>query len=111
MFAVCRDGALKVFGRENPRLDYPAAGLLLFALGAWTLLRQAGPAEDALRLLALAHRFSYSRANPTMGWERIVAPAREAAPGLLARLLDRYRECPLPGLQEEARQAVERLNH
>ncbi len=62
MFAVCRDGALKVFGQENPRLDYPASGLLLFALGAWSLLRQAGPAEDALRLLALAHRFSYSRA-------------------------------------------------
>ena len=109
MFSVCRDGALKVFGRENPRLDYPASGLLLFALGAWSLLRQAGPAEDALRLLALARRFSYSRANPTMAWERIIAPAQEAAPGLLPRLLDRYRECPPPGLVEEARQAVERL--
>ena len=109
LFSACRDGALKVFGQDNPRLDYPAAGLLLFALGAWTLLRQAGPAEDALRLLALAHRFSYSRANPTMAWERIIAPAQEAAPGLLDRLVDRYRDCPRPGLQEEARRAVERL--
>ena len=109
LFSACRDGALKVFGQGNPQLDYPASGLLLFALGAWSLLRQAGPAEDALRLLALAARFAYSRANPTMAWERIIAPAQEAAPGLLARLLDQYRECPLPGLQEEARQAVERL--
>jgi predicted ATPase/DNA-binding SARP family transcriptional activator len=109
LFSGCRDGALKVFGQDHPHLDYPAAGLLLFALGAWALLRQAGPAEDALRLLALAHRFAYSRANPTMAWERITAPAQEAAPGLLARLQARYRECPLPGLQEEARQAVERL--
>ena len=110
MFSVCRDGALKVFGEANPHLDHPAAGLLLFALGGWSLLRQAGPAEDALRLLALAHRFSYSRANPTMAWERITGPAEQAAPGLLARLLDQYRECPLPGLKEEARQAVELLN-
>jgi tetratricopeptide (TPR) repeat protein len=109
LFSGCRDGSLKVFGQEKPHLDYPAAGLLLFALGAWSLLRQAGPAEDALRLLALAHRFAYSRANPTMEWERILAPAQEAAPGLLDRLIDQYRECPLPGLQKEARQAVERL--
>jgi predicted ATPase/DNA-binding SARP family transcriptional activator len=109
LFDFCRDGALKLLGRENPHLDYPASGLLLFALGAWALLRQHGAAEDALRLLALAHRFAYSRANPTMKWERIVAPAEAAAPGLLGRLIGQYRECPLPGLQEEARQAVERL--
>ena len=109
LFALCRDGALKVLGQERPNLDYPASGLLLFALGAWGLLRQAGPAEDALRLLALAHRFAYSRANPTMSWERIVGPAQDAVPGMLAELVARYRERPLPDLQTEARQAVERL--
>ena len=110
LFDLCRDAALKILGQENPHLDYPASGLLLFALGAWALLRQVGPAEDALPLLALAHRFAYSRANPTMKWERIVAPAEAAVPGLLARLVDQYRECPLPGLHAEARQAVERLS-
>jgi len=109
LFDLCRDGAVKVLGHEHPHLDYPASGLLLFGLGTWALLRQAGPAEDAVRLLALAHRFAYSRANPTMKWERILAPAEETAPGLLARLQDQYRQCPLPGLHEEARQAVERL--
>jgi predicted ATPase/DNA-binding SARP family transcriptional activator len=109
LFSACRDGALKVFGQDNPAMDYPAAGLLLFALGAWGLLRRAAPAADALRLLALAHRFAYSRANPTMAWERIVPAAEETAPGLLARLREEYRKCPLPGLQAEARRAVEQL--
>ncbi|MGD0700372.1 MAG: BTAD domain-containing putative transcriptional regulator [Trebonia sp.] len=109
LFCTARDGALKVFGQENPHLDYPAAGLLLYSLGAWSLLKRVAPAQDALRLLALADRFAYGRANPTMGWERILAPAQEAAPGLLPRLQAQYRECPLPGLVEEARQAVQRL--
>jgi predicted ATPase len=109
LFSAGRDGALKVFGQDNPQMDYPAAGLLLFGLGVWSLLRRAAPARDALRLLALADRFAYGRSNPTMSWERIIAPAEEAAPGLLARLQEEYRECPLPGLQTEARRAVEQL--
>ncbi len=96
LFRVCRTGTLRVMTPENPRLDYPASGLLLFALGAWSLLRQAGPAEDALRLLALARRFAYNRMVPTMRWERIIAPAQEAAPGLLARLRAEYRDTPPP---------------
>jgi predicted ATPase len=109
VFTACRDGALKVFGQDNPRMDYPAAGLLLFALGGWSLLHRTAPAQDALRLLALAHRFAYSQANPTLAWERIATAAEEAAPGVLARLREEYRKCPLPGLQTEARRAVEQL--
>ncbi len=74
-------------------LDYPASGLVLFALGLWSLLRRAAPAEDALRLLALADRFAYNRMIPTMRWERITPAAEEAAPGLLARLAAEYQEC------------------
>ncbi|HEY3868086.1 MAG TPA: BTAD domain-containing putative transcriptional regulator, partial [Actinocrinis sp.] len=109
LFRTCRTGALRVLTTDNPHLDYPASGLVLFALGAWSLLRRVGPAEDALRLLALADRFAYNRMIPTMRWERITPAAEEAAPGLLARLQAEYRDCPQPGLLTQARLAVERL--
>jgi predicted ATPase/DNA-binding SARP family transcriptional activator len=109
LFQVCRTGALQLMTSENPHLDYPASGLVLFALGLWSLLRRAAPAEDALRLLALADRFAYNRMIPTMRWERITPAAEEAAPGLLARLAAEYQECPQPDLLTQARLAVERL--
>jgi predicted ATPase/DNA-binding SARP family transcriptional activator len=110
LYAACRDGALRLFSQADTYLDFPAAGLLLFGLGAWDLLRQATPpAETALRLLALADRFSYSRAIPTMRWERITPAAERAAPGLLGKLQAQYRDCPQPDLLTEARLAVERL--
>jgi hypothetical protein len=109
LFRGCRTGALRIMTAENPRLDYPASGLVLFALGAWSLLRRVAPATDALRLLALADRFAYNRMVPTMRWERITPAAEEVAPGLLARLQAEYRECPQPGLLTQARLAVERL--
>ena len=109
LFHASRTGALRVLASDNPYLDYPAAGLVLFALGAWSLLRRAAPAEDALRLLALADRFAYNRMVPSMRWERITPAAEEAAPGLLARLQAEYRDCPQPGLLTQARLAVERL--
>jgi predicted ATPase len=109
LFRVCRTGALRVLTPDNPHLDYPASGLVLFALGAWSLLRRAAPAEDALRLLALADRFAYNRMIPTMRWERITPAAEEAVPGLLARLQAEYLDCPQPGLLTQARLAMERL--
>jgi len=109
MFRVCRVGALRVLAAENPRLDYPASGLVLFGLGAWSLLRRVGPAEGALRLLALADRFAYNRMVPSMRWERITPAAEQAAPGLLARLQAEYLHCPQPGLLAQARLAVQRL--
>jgi predicted ATPase len=109
LFREVRSGTLRVITRENPHLDYPASGVVLFALGAWSLLHRAAPAEDALRLLALADRFAYNRMVPTMRWERITSAAEEAAPGLLARLQADYQNCPQPGLLAQARLAVERL--
>jgi len=109
LFRVCRTGTLRLMTTENPHLDYPASGLVLFALGAWSLLRRVAPAEDALRLLALANRFAYNRMVPSMRWERITPAAEEAAPGLLARLEAEYRDCPQPDLLTQARLAVERL--
>jgi predicted ATPase/DNA-binding SARP family transcriptional activator len=109
LFRASRSGALQVLTAENPHLDYPASGLVLFALGAWSLLRRVGPAGDALRLIALADRFAYDRKVPTMRWERITPAAEEAAPGLLARLQAEYQNCPQPDLLRQARLAVERL--
>ena len=43
LFRACRAGALRVMVSESSHLDYPAAGLVLFALGAWGLLRRAAP--------------------------------------------------------------------
>jgi hypothetical protein len=109
LYRVCRTGALRLMAAENPHLDYPASGLVLFAFGVWTLLRRAAPAEDALRLLALADRFAYNRMIPTMRWERITPAAGAAAPGVLARLQGEYQDCPQPDLLAQARLAVGRL--
>ena len=109
LFRVCRKGMPRSLVPENSHIDLPASGLVLFALGTWSLLRRVGPAEDALRVLALADRFAYNRSVPTMRWERITPDAEEAAPGLLARLQAEYRDCPQPDLLRQARLAVERL--
>jgi hypothetical protein len=109
LFASCRAGALLVLSPDNDRQDYPAFGLMLFALGAWGLLRQAAPAEDALRLLALADRFAYSRVIPTMLWERIVPRAEQARPGLLGELQAGYQKRRPPDLLAEAWRAADRL--
>ena len=109
MYFACRAGALRVFTAENERPDYPAAGLLLFGLGAWGLLRRAAPAQDALRLLALAERFAYNRMIPTMLWERITPFAEEALPGALAELQAQYAGRRPADLISEAWRAAERL--
>ncbi|MGD0556798.1 MAG: transcriptional regulator, partial [Streptosporangiaceae bacterium] len=109
LFHDCRERVLTVFSSANTRLDYPITGQLLFALGAWSLLRRAAPADDAVRLLVLAERFAYARLSPTVQWERIEPPAEEAAPGRIAGLRAEYADRRLPDLVAEARQAVERL--
>ena len=109
LFAECRAGTLKVLFPGNGRLDYPAGGMLLYALGAWGLLRRAAPPRDALRLLALADRFAYNRMIPTMLWERIAPLAERALPGALAEFEAEYAAHRPPDLLTEARRAVERL--
>jgi predicted ATPase/DNA-binding SARP family transcriptional activator len=109
LFRTCREQAVKVFGAEDPQLDYPASGQLLFALGAWALLRRAAPAEDALRLLALADRFTYNRTVPTILWERIVPAAEDSAPGRLAGFLAGYRDRQPRDLLAEAAWLAEEL--
>jgi hypothetical protein len=124
LFLACRERAVRLFAAPGPQLDYPAAGQLLFALGAWALLRRPvsdgpvrdgpGPdepvqAEAALRLLALANRFGYNLTMPTMMWEHIVPAAEEAAPGRIGEFLAQYRDSQPAGLLAEAGRLAERL--
>jgi predicted ATPase/DNA-binding SARP family transcriptional activator len=105
----CREDALTVLGSAQVDLDYPVVGLLLFALGTWSLLRRSAPADDAIELLVLADRFAYNQSIPTMIWERIVPAAEAAAPGRIAEFRARYAKDRAAGLLAQARRAVEQL--
>ena len=109
LFADCRAGVLRVLTPESGRFDFPATGMLLYSLGAWTLLRRAAPPQDALRLLVLADRFAYNRMIPTMLWERIAPLAEQALPGALDELRAEYAARRPSDLLAEARRATERL--
>jgi predicted ATPase/DNA-binding SARP family transcriptional activator len=109
LYRTCRTDALKALGAPDAELDYPVAGLVLFALGTWSLLRRAAHADNAIELLVLADRFAYNRAIPTMMWERIAPRAEEAAPGRIAEFQARYAGDRPAGLLEAACRAVGQL--
>jgi predicted ATPase/DNA-binding SARP family transcriptional activator len=108
LFRACRADALRVLAAPPADLDYPVAGMVLFALGAWGLLRRAAPAEDAIRLLVLADRFAYNRSIPALFWDRVAPAAEEAAPGRIAEFQAQYAGRPAD-LLSQARRAVENL--
>jgi predicted ATPase/DNA-binding SARP family transcriptional activator len=109
LYRACREGALKALDAPRVDRDYPVAGLLMFALGAWALLRKAAPAGDGVRLLVLADRLAYNREIPTLAWERIEPAAEESAPGRIAELQAGYADRRPADLLTECRRAVERL--
>jgi hypothetical protein len=109
LFRTCRSDGLKALGAPDSELDYPVTGLVLFALGAWALLRGAASADDAVQLLVLADRFGYTRVIPTMMWERIGPSAEELAPGRIAEFQARYAGDRPAGLLEAASRAVKQL--
>ncbi|MGC5009629.1 ATP-binding protein [Streptosporangium sp. DT93] len=94
---------------ENPVLDYPLCGSIMFALGSWGLLRGAVPPRDAIGLLVLAERFAYHNSLPSMTFERIEPHAERAAPGLVAALRAGYGDRNGPDLLDEAWDLVERV--
>jgi predicted ATPase len=109
LFRSCLDRARRVLDPSFDYLDYPVAGLALFALGAWGLLRGRLPAEDAVRLLVYADRFAYNRSVPTMAWARITPYAEDRAPGLLATVQADLGDRRGPELLDDARAFVEEL--
>jgi len=90
---------------DGGRLDFPVAGSVLFALGAWALLRDDA-AEDAVTLLALADRFAYSRWAPSMAWDPVADAADRAAPGRLAAAVAAYGDRRGADVLDDARAAV-----
>ncbi len=109
LFASVRDRLRSVLEPGFAHLDFPVSGTVLLALGSWGLLRDTMPVGDAVRLLALAVRFGYSRPMPTLAWERISPVAEQRAPGRLAMLAEEFGERRGPQLLDQARAAVEKL--
>jgi predicted ATPase/DNA-binding SARP family transcriptional activator len=109
VFAGLRDKMPAALDPARQRLDYPIAGLVLFALGGWGLLRDALPVADAVRLVALADGFGYNRAAPCLAWGRVAALAERRAPGQLEQALAENGDRHGPGLLEEARAVAARL--
>jgi predicted ATPase/DNA-binding SARP family transcriptional activator len=109
LFAACVDRVQAVLDPAFDYLDFPVAGVALFGMGAWGLLRERLPVDDAVRLLVYAERFAYNRSVPTMAWERIAPHAEERAPGVLAKLQDELGERRGPELLDEVRAFVAEL--
>jgi predicted ATPase/DNA-binding SARP family transcriptional activator/tetratricopeptide (TPR) repeat protein len=109
IYADARRCMAGILDPDYPHLDYPVCGLLLFATGLWGLVRDVLPAEDAVRLLVLAHRFAYNRTVPTMAWDRIEPVVEARAPGVLAAIEAEYGELRGPELISEARTFVASL--
>lgn len=99
-----------VLAVDDPVLDYPLCGSLLFALGVWGLLRGAMAEGDAVRLLVIADRFAYNGGMPGMAFERIEGHAERAAPGMIAAVRAEYGDRRGSGLLDEARSLVERIS-
>lgn len=95
---------------ESPVIDYPLCGCMLFALGAWGLLRGAMAPGDAIRLLVLADRFAYNGLMPSMAFERIEPYAERAAPGMIATVRAEYGDRRGSDLLGEARSLVEQVS-
>ena len=90
--------------------DLPLNGVLLVALSSWVL--RHGPQDqhgDAVRLLAVAHRWAYNRSIPVMAWEPMVDLADAVLPGRVGRLVDELADRPGPELVPDAAATVERL--
>lgn len=109
LLAACGAHLRAILQPDNPYLDYPVAGLALFAVGSWGLLRDAVPPREAAALLVLAERFGYNRTAPTTAWQRIEPHAERLAPGALDELRAGHGERRGPELLDEARGLVEQL--
>jgi hypothetical protein len=90
-------------------IDFPVAGMVLFALGLWGLTHGPVPVPDAVRLLVLAERFGYNRFVPSFAWPPAAARAEAAAPGLIDELRAEYGTRRGPDLLGVARALVLRL--
>lgn len=104
------EGALpRTIARDRRFVDVPVVGLMLFALGTWSLCVGGLRPADAVRLLVLAERLAYPRFVPSLSWERAVARCEEVAPGELDRIAAEYDGRRGLDLLDETRDVVGRL--
>lgn len=57
-----------LLARGRTRIDVPVLGCLVFSLGLWGVAHGGLDRDIAVRLLALARRFGYNQAHPSMDW-------------------------------------------
>jgi hypothetical protein len=90
--------------------DLPLSGVLLVAVGAWSL-RHGDPAshDEALRLMAIGHRWTYNRSLPSLAWEPLAAMADDLLPGRLDELLAEGAERAAPDLVPDATALLRKL--
>jgi hypothetical protein len=96
-------------GGALPYLDFPLNGVLVAAIGAWRVVATEDGHEDGLRLLAIAHRWSYNRSFPVMAWDRLSALAERESPGRLGEIQAEYAERTAADLVGETRALLERV--
>ncbi|WP_210651798.1 BTAD domain-containing putative transcriptional regulator [Nocardioides sp. SYSU D00065] len=90
--------------------DLPLNGVMLVALAAWLLrFGQADLHDDAVRLLAIAHRWAYNRSIPVLAWAPMAALADEKLPGRVGQLVEELAARPGPELLPDAVAIVGRL--
>jgi predicted ATPase/DNA-binding SARP family transcriptional activator len=99
-------------GTAGPHFeDLPLSGVLLVAVGAWGL-RHGDPLalDEALRLMAIGHRWTYNRSLPSLSWEPLAELADQARPGRLDELLAEYAERTGPDLVPDAMALLRKLS-
>ncbi len=99
LFLACREHALRMFGAAGTQLDYPAAGHVLFALGAWALTAGPGRGPAYLASDSGVTAMSGLPAAPHQPADHPDQPPRHRQAGRKTR--DR------PGLRRRARRAGE----
>ncbi|MBO0884615.1 MAG: hypothetical protein J2P17_30645, partial [Mycobacterium sp.] len=109
LFKDCLGRVRRLLESADPQLDLPVLGAALFGLASWGLLRDALPAHTVPRLLALAERFAYNRATPSMEWQRIEPQVKNQLPGQLEKSMADYRKPRPRELLNEAGALVEQL--
>ena len=97
LFELVRARAAALLGSERTHMDYPIAGVMLFALASWGVQHRGLDLELAAELLALAEGFGYSRFTPSLAWEVAAGPLQDAAPGVLFPSTAQVRRAPRTG--------------
>ncbi len=109
LFDPVRAKAVRYLAGEAGHVDYPVAGMTLFALAAWGVHREALPLLTCARLAALADSFGYNRVYPVMAWCHVADALDATQPGLLAAEARAYAGRRGPALHDDATRVLDEL--